>query len=126
MSRTGRRLAWLRGRSAEQRAAWFLRFKGYRIVAVDVRTPVGQIDLIARRGRVLAVVEVKARADLAQARHALSPRQRQRISRAAEVFLQRHPSLGKLACRFDVVLMAPGRWPRHVADAWQIRRDGAR
>ena len=114
-----RRLAWLRGRSAERRAAWFLRLKGFRILEIDYKTPVGEIDLVARRGDLLALVEVKARPSLEQARQALSARQRQRIVRAAEVYLQRNPRLGKLNARFDVVLIAPGHWPRHIADAWQ-------
>ena len=114
-----RRLAWLRGRSAERRAAWYLRLKGYRVLEVDYRTPVGEIDLVARRGRVLALVEVKARPTLDQARHAITARQRERITRAAEVYLQRNPRLGKLNARFDVVLIAPGHWPRHITDAWR-------
>ena len=115
-----RRLAWLRGRSAERRAAWFLRLKGFRILEVDYRTPVGEIDLVARRLGLLALVEVKARPTLDQARYALTARQRQRIARAAELYLQRNPRLGKLDTRFDLVLIAPGRWPRHIANAWRV------
>ncbi|MEM7225986.1 MAG: YraN family protein [Pseudomonadota bacterium] len=114
-----RRLAWLRGRAAARPAAWFLRRKGFSILEVDYRTPVGEIDLIAQRRDLLALVEVKARPTLDQARHAITARQRQRIIRAAEVYLQRNPRLGKLDTRFDVVLIAPGRWPRHIVDAWR-------
>ena len=120
MTRDTRRRAYGRGRRAEVLAAWWLRLKGYRIVARGFRVAAGEIDLIARRGRLLALVEVKARPRLEQARAAILPRQRERIARAAEVFLQRYPGLADLDLRFDVVLLAPGRWPRHLTNAWQI------
>jgi len=120
MTLAHRRRAWRRGRRAEGLAACWLRLKGYRILARGFRVGVGEIDLIARRGRVLALVEVKARARLAEAGESVSRRQRERIGRAAEAFLQRHPRLGKLDLRFDVVLIAPGQWPRHIADAWRV------
>ena len=122
MTRIKRRLAYGRGQRAEVIAAWWLRLKGYRILARGYRVPVGEIDLVARRGRTLALVEVKARADLLTAHTAISPRQRRRIERAAVSFLQRHPALTHCDVRFDVVLLAPGRRPRHLADAW--RPDG--
>ena len=120
MTREARRKAYGRGRRAETLAAWWLRLKGYRIVARGFRVAAGEIDLIARRGRLLALVEVKARPSLEQAGAAIRPRQRERIARAAEVFLQRHPGLAGLDLRFDVVLLAPGRWPRHLVDAWRL------
>jgi putative endonuclease len=119
MTRRRRRQAWRRGRRAESRAAWWLRLKGYRILARDFRTHVGEIDLIARRGRVLVWVEVKARPSLQEAHEAVGARQRRRIVRAAASFLQQRPHLGKLDQRFDVVLIAPRRWPRHISDAWR-------
>jgi len=106
------------GRRAETLAAWWLRLKFYRILARDLRTPVGEVDLIARRGRVLAFVEVKRRATLAEALNAISPRQRQRIARAGEAFLARHPKLTGLDIRFDVVAILPGAWPYHLPGAW--------
>ena len=120
MTRDRRRRAYGRGRRAEALAAWWLRLKGYRIVARGFRVAAGEIDLIARRGRLLALVEVKARPSLEQARAAILPRQRERIARAAEVFLQRHPELAGLNLRFDVVLLAPGRRPHHLANAWHF------
>jgi putative endonuclease len=114
-----RRAAWSRGRRGESLAAWWLRLKGYRILARGFRCPSGEIDIVARRGGTLAFVEVKARPDLRQAGEAISPRQRARISRAAEAFLQRHPQLTPLTLRFDVVLLAPGARPRHICDAWR-------
>lgn len=119
MSTAQRRRAWSRGRRAETLAAWWLRLKGYRILARDLRTPVGEIDIIARRGGVLAIVEVKARDNLAAAADSLRPRQQGRIERAAGAFLASRPALARLQPRFDVILMAPGRLPRHLPDAWR-------
>ncbi len=120
MNRETRRRAYGRGRRAEALAAWWLRLKGYRILVRGFRVAAGEIDLVARRGRLIALIEVKARPSLEQARAAILPRQRERIARAAEVFLQRYPGLADLDLRFDVVLLAPGRWPRHLTNAWQI------
>jgi len=114
-----RRAAWRRGRWAEAAAVWRLRLVGYRILARDYRTPMGEIDVIARRGNILAAVEVKARGDLRLAAEAVTPRQRRRISRALDHFLTHNPPLAALAVRFDLMLVAPGAWPRHIAGAWQ-------
>ena len=114
-----RRRAWLRGRRAETVAAWLLRLKGYRVLARDFRAKVGEVDLIARRGGILALVEVKARPSLEEAIEAIGPRQRRRIERAAEAFLQQNAGLATLNPRFDVILIVPRRWPRHVPDAWR-------
>ncbi|SDG29846.1 putative endonuclease [Limimonas halophila] len=108
----------MKGWRAETLAAWWLRLKGYRILARRHATPVGEIDLIARRGRCLAFVEVKARPDSATARHAIAPRQRRRIARAAEAYLQRRPELHGHDLRFDAVLVVPGRWPQHLPNAF--------
>ena len=96
-----------------------LRLKGFRILARRFRTPVGEIDIVARRGRVVAFVEVKARADLVTAGESVGARQRRRIARAADVFLQKRPELRQLDLRFDVVLLAPWRLPVHISDAWR-------
>ncbi len=108
-----------RGRLAEALCATWLRMKGYRIVARGVRTPVGELDIVARRGRVLAIVEVKARGTLAAAAESIGEHQRRRIARAALAFLQRHPRYGTLDLRFDAVLFAPWRPPHHIVDAWR-------
>jgi putative endonuclease len=76
-------------------------------------------DLIARRGGILALIEVKTRSNLASAGEAITARQRARIARAAEVFLQRHPDFSQLFVRFDVILIARRRLPRHLMDAWR-------
>ncbi|HZT19650.1 MAG TPA: YraN family protein [Dongiaceae bacterium] len=114
-----RRQALGRGRRGERLALLWLRLRGYRILAHDHRTRPGEIDIIARRGRVLAFVEVKTRADVGLAAEALLARQRRRIARAAAGFLAARPEHRACYCRFDVVLVAPWRWPRHIADAWR-------
>jgi putative endonuclease len=111
-----------RGHVAEALCRWHLRLRGWRIVAADWRCPSGEIDILARRGGVLAIIEVKARGDLETAAGAVSTRQRRRIARAAAAFLLPRPELAGLMLRFDVMLVAPLRPPRHVPDAW--RPDG--
>jgi putative endonuclease len=100
-------------------AAWWLRLKGYRVLARNFRVAPGEIDLIARRGGILALIEVKTRSDLASAGEAITARQRARIARAAEAFLQQHPEFSQLSVRFDVILIARRRLPRHLMDAWR-------
>jgi putative endonuclease len=109
-----------RGRAAELLCLWHLRLRGYRILARRYRVPSGEIDLIARRGRVLAAIEVKARADEAAASEAVLMRQRRRIIRALEHFLALRPELRRLDPRFDVMLVLPRRLPKHLADAWRV------
>ncbi|HUD50228.1 YraN family protein [Parvibaculum sp.] len=113
------RLAHASGLRAEALAALMLQLKGYRILARRMKTRAGEIDLVAKRGRLLVFVEVKARADMLAAADALAMRQRLRLARAAELFVSTRPALGHLDMRFDVVLVAPRRWPRHLADAWR-------
>ena len=108
-----------RGIAAERWAALWLQLKGYRILERRWKSPAGEIDLIATRGGTLAFVEVKARPTRAEAMEAIRPAQQARLTRAAEVFLARHPKLATRTQRFDVLLIVPRRWPRHIADAWQ-------
>src|SRR5688572_20572484 len=82
-------------------------------------TGAGEIDIIARRGDIVAFIEVKARADEDTAAASLLGQQRQRIIRAAEAFLQRHPDLSQCQLRFDVMVLGRGLWPKHLADAWR-------
>lgn len=104
------------GRWAERVAAIFLACKGYRTLARRFRSPSGEIDLIARRGRLVVYVEVKAR----RREHAdVRDRQRRRIRRAAEHFLKLHPELSSCDQRFDVILIRPGAFPTHLKDAWR-------
>jgi len=107
------------GLSAESRAAALLLAKGYRIVARRFRTPVGEVDIVARRGRVLIFVEVKARSRLDDAAWSVLPRQQRRIAAAAAAWLAEHADDVDCHIRFDVVLVAPGRIPQHIAAAFE-------
>ncbi|QEX25033.1 UPF0102 protein [Hypericibacter adhaerens] len=118
-----RRAALRRGRWAETLAVWWLRFKGYRILGRDLRLGVGEIDILARRGRLLVAIEVKHRADLLTAGEAIDRRGQARIARALLRWLAQHPHLAELDLRFDAVLMVPGHWPRHLPDAWRPEPD---
>jgi putative endonuclease len=118
MSFAARRLAQRWGRHSEALAIWSLRLKGYRVLARQYRVPVGEIDILARRGNIVAVIEVKARADWREAANAVSPRQRRRIANAARVFMAHRADLAGHDLRFDVVLVAPWRWPKHLPGAW--------
>ena len=120
---SGRRRAYLRGRAAERRCALLLRLKGWRILARRYRTPVGEIDLIVKRGKIVAAIEIKARHTLAEALEAVTPRQRRRIERAAAAFLSQHPKWSNLGFRFDVMAVTPWRPPKHVTDAWRPEAD---
>ena len=118
-----RRQAERRGRRAEFLAICLLRLKGYRLLASRYRTPVGEIDLIARRAGTVAFVEVKARSTIAEASEAVSLHGRQRIARAAHLWLARNPAAANLTLRFDAILVVPGRWPRHLVGVFDA--DGA-
>jgi putative endonuclease len=107
------------GRRAEFFAAWFLRFKGYRVLAVNTRLAGGELDLIVRRGRVIAFVEIKARGAQFGLEEAITTRQWRRIARAAEQFVARRPQYHALDRRFDALFLARGRRPVHVVDAWR-------
>jgi putative endonuclease len=106
------------GISAESRAAAYLMAKGYRILAKRYRTPHGEIDIVARRRNLIAFVEVKARATLDDAAFAVTPRQQQRIIDAAQGWLVAHPEHAEFELRFDAMLIAPKRLPRHVLAAF--------
>ncbi|MFQ5765248.1 MAG: YraN family protein [Rhodospirillales bacterium] len=114
-----KRNAWRYGRFAEALSAWHLRARGYRIVSRGFRSAAGEIDIVARRGRVLVFVEVKARRELSAAAESLGPRQTGRIARAAGAFVQSRPGLAGLDQRFDVMLVRPWRLPVHLEDAWR-------
>jgi putative endonuclease len=116
-----RRIAESHGRRAETLAALWLRCKLYRVIGRRVRTPVGELDLVAQSPTgMLCFVEVKARADTDGAAQSLTPRQQERIGRAAVLYLGTRPALRHKGVRFDVILVAPRRLPRHVKDAWRF------
>lgn len=107
-----------RGRRGELLAAWYLRLKGWRVVGQRLKTPRGEVDLVARRGRTVAFVEVKWRASAAELGLAIDERRLRRVAAAANALAARYVRAGDDQ-RIDVVLLAPGRWPRHIVNAWQ-------
>lgn len=102
------------GHAAEWIAAVWLMLRGYQILGFRMRSRIGEIDILARRGRVLAVVEVKRRATMAAALNALTPDQHARLLAAGRAVLKGRPGLAGLSLRIDVVALAPGCIPRHV------------
>lgn len=116
-SRTERQMRYRRGSRGELLAIAMLTAKGYRILGRRVETASGEIDLIAMRGERLAFIEVKRRATQAAAESSITPRQRQRIHRAADLWLARHPELQRHELGFDLVFVLPWRWPRHLVNA---------
>jgi putative endonuclease len=116
--RPERQAAFRFGVSAETRAAAYLISKGFRILARRWKSPAGEIDIVARRRSMLIFVEVKARESLDDAAWSVTPRQQQRIAAAAEIWLARNPDIVFQDIRFDVMLVAPGRIPRHITAAF--------
>ena len=120
LAKANRRAAERWGRWAETLAALALRLRGYHILARRFRTAGGEIDIVARRGSVLACIEVKARGDTAAALAAVGPRQRQRVERAAQAYMALCPErIGDSGIRFDVMIVRPWRWPTLIEDAWR-------
>lgn len=113
-----RREAEQRGRGAETLACWYLRLRGWRILARRARVPGGEVDIIARRRRMLAFVEVKARASEAAAAFALDQWRLRRVAVAAERLAPRYMREGD-DVRIDAIFIVPGRWPKHLANVWQ-------
>jgi putative endonuclease len=106
-----------RGRRAERFAATWLRLKGWRILATRVRTAAGEVDLVAKRGNLVAFVEVKSRATAAELDHAIDEYRLRRVAAAAELLIPRFALDGE-DIRVDVILLAPRTLPRHIENAW--------
>jgi putative endonuclease len=109
----------LSGRRGEVVAACWLMAKGYRILGFRLKVPQAEIDLLAKRGDVLAVVEVKRRTTLEAALEAVTLDQRDRLRRAALAIATRRAGLQHCGVRLDLLALAPGRLPRHIPDAWK-------
>ena len=107
-----------KGRRAEYFAALALMLKGYRIVSLRYKMAVGEIDLVARKGDLVAFVEVKARRDLASGVDAVSYPAQRRIAAAGELFISRQKDSTRLSWRHDIVVVSPWRWPIHLEDAF--------
>jgi putative endonuclease len=112
-----RKAAENRGREGERRAAWWLWLRGWRILDRRVRTPAGEVDLIVRKGNLVAFVEVKTRATDAELDFAIDARRLARVAAAAEYLMPRYAGPGD-DIRVDVILIAPGKLPRHIENAW--------
>ena len=109
----------LAGRRAEVIAAVWLMAKGYRILGFRLKTRQAEIDLLAKRGSVLAVVEVKRRTSLLAALETVTFDQRERLRRAGAAIAASRPALKGAAVRLDLIALAPGKLPRHIPDAWK-------
>ena len=107
-----------RGRRGESLAAWYLWLTCWRILARRQRIGAGEVDIVARKGRIVAFVEVKWRATARALDEAIDARRLRRVARAAEALVPRFAKPGD-DVRIDVILLAPGHWPRHMANVWQ-------
>lgn len=114
-----RRAAYRHGHLAEAAALALLLAKGFRPLARRYRTPLGEIDLIVKRGRLIAFVEVKARRLEAAGLQAVGAEGERRIVDAADLWLARHPAAAGLDLRYDMVVVTPWRLPRHLPDAFR-------
>jgi len=112
-----RKAAENRGREGERRAAWWLWLRGWRILDRRVRTPAGEVDLVVRKGNLVAFVEVKTRATGAELDFAIDERRLARVAAAAEYLMPRYAGPGD-DIRVDVILIAPRTLPRHIENAW--------
>jgi putative endonuclease len=131
MATRERRKAERRGHWAESAACWLLRLKGYRILARRVKTPMGEIDIVALRAGTTAFVEVKARASFDAAMLSVGERQAARLVNAASYWAARNERALQGPCRFDIVAVTAYLWPRHFPNAFggeiaPPRRFGAR
>ncbi len=122
--RANNRLQWrqqsyLFGLRAERLAGWLLRIKGYKVLHQRWASPVGELDMVVRRGSTLVFVEVKARQSIDEAMLAIRPHQRARIARGAQDFLRQHPEFANFSMRFDAIVIAPHRLPRHIVNAFE-------
>ena len=119
MTNRDRRGAERRGRRAEHYAALWLQLKGYKLLESRFKCHVGEVDLILRRGRTLAFVEVKQRPVLSDAQMAVTAQNWRRIAMAAEVWAAQHPLAANLDWRYDLVAITPRSFPKHYRDFWR-------
>lgn len=117
MVRLSRTEAEKQGRHAETLAAWYLRLKGWRILTTRLRTARGEIDIIAKRGRHIAFIEVKHRKNAADLDQALDRQRLKRVAAAAHS-VAHHYAGPSDSISIDAILVAPKRWPRHLANVW--------
>jgi putative endonuclease len=118
--RAERRRRFTVGLHAETIAAFYLRAKGYRVLSRRFKTPVGELDIVAARGRRLAFVEVKRRATFDEAANSVTLKAQRRIIRAAQLWLGRWPKYQSHDPCFDVIVLTPRSWPKHLEDAFGV------
>ncbi|GGC20560.1 UPF0102 protein [Novosphingobium marinum] len=106
-----------RGRRGETLAAWYFRLRGWRVLAQRVKTPRGEVDLVVRKGRKVVFVEVKWRSTVRERDRAIDDYRLRRVAAAVEAVAHRFAGDGD-EMRIDVLLLAPGKWPRHIVNAW--------
>jgi putative endonuclease len=109
---------YISGLLAEFKAKSFLRYQGFSILAERFKTPLGEIDIIAKKGNLVIFVEVKLRKTVDAAAEAIHARNQSRVRSAAELYLQQYPEYNQCEMRFDALVMAPGGWPEHITDAF--------
>lgn len=119
MADRDRRDAEKRGRAAEALAVWWLRLKGYSILEQRFKRPAGEVDIIAKRGNVLAFIEVKQRSKITLAQTAVTERSWQRIARTAELWAAARPAVRMLDWRFDLIAISMTSSPKHFRDYWR-------
>jgi len=117
--RPERQVAFTLGLSAESRALAFLIAKGFRVLARRWKSPLGEIDIVARRRHLLIFVEVKARDNFDEATESVNARQQRRIATAVEIWFATPPDDSARDIHFDAVLVAPGKLPRHIPAAFE-------
>jgi putative endonuclease len=124
--RANRKKAYRFGLKAEKIAAWYLRLKGYRVLAERYHIMQGEIDVLAARGKTLVAVEVKARQNFAACEDSITPWKQKKILKAVEYILSGSGKIAGLAnaqdyaVRFDAIWIVPRQWPRHVKNAWRL------
>ena len=107
-----------KGLWAESFAKSYLCVKGYRVLAERFKTSLGEIDLVVKRGNRLVFVEVKMRQNIDDAAESISLKNQSRVTRAAELYLQKFPEYNECEMRFDAIVIEPYSWPRHIENAW--------
>ncbi len=115
---TSRQKAQRLGHRGEFFAAWALRLKGYRILETRYRTKQGEVDIIARKGNLVAMVEVKARRSVEDAINAVNYPSQRRIAATGDIWLSNQSDFAQLSIRYDIIAIVPGKWPHHIEDAW--------
>jgi len=118
LAKNKKQQAYQRGKWAEYLAAAMLIFKGYRILTLRYKATHGEIDIIARRGRTIVFIEVKARKSLTAGKESVTVKQRERISNAATQFMKQRPRLSNLTSRYDIVVIVSKSLPKHIKSAW--------